>query len=573
MVKKSSKQLFKKLFLHYTTITLCIVLALMAYFVFASRARILEINLNYMKLMNDQAASYLTDSAKTVDNIHNELYQTEDVLEDLLHYLTDSEEEYQRYRLNTYASQASFAYTGYDGFMEKLFQSDSSIQSIELISYENITDTFCYPQGKFHKQLNCQSRLGEVEKGQLAKYGSFSFVKEIRNPSNMQSIGCMVVTFGNQAFSNMQEHYEKGLEMLVYNSLGTAVYHSSEQYEEEVLISKPKSLNIYTFEENVKDYTVMTFWEKEKANYLPPSQFFTIVGIVTAAAVIGVFFIWRHLKGFTERINYILEGMEKVTTGDLSIRLEGDGQGDELDLISMNFNSMCEELDRYIEKSYLAEIEQKNAELEALQSQINPHFLYNTLESIRMKAICNGDKEVGKMLYSMAVIYRSQIKEADFITIVQELHYCKKYLELFEYRYPGKFRSSVECPEEYMNCMIIKFILQPVIENYFIHGIRAQEEGNELCIFIRKEEELLVIHVSDNGKGMEEAKLKKKNAELMENNPQTRKTIGLMNVNRRLKAVYGRECGVYLSHSSLGGLDVNVRIGLGEKENENSNAS
>lgn len=96
-------------------------------------------------------------------------------------------------------------------------------------------------------------------------------------------------------------------------------------------------------------------------------------------------------------------------------------------------------------KSYLAEIEQQNAEMQALQSQINPHFLYNTLEAIRMKAICNGDREVGKMLYSLAVTFRSQLKEADVITLMQEMHYCKKYLELFEYRYQGKFRSSVEC--------------------------------------------------------------------------------------------------------------------------------
>ena len=88
-----------------------------------------------------------------------------------------------------------------------------------------------------------------------------------------------------------------------------------------------------------------------------------------------------------------------------------------------------------------------------------------------MKAICNGDSEVGKMLYSMAVTFRSQLKEADIITLAQELHYCKKYLELFEYRYPSQFKSSVDCPLEYMQIPIIKFVLQPIIENYFIHEI------------------------------------------------------------------------------------------------------
>lgn len=134
----------------------------------------------------------------------------------------------------------------------------------------------------------------------------------------------------------------------------------------------------------------------------------------------------------------------------MTVRLAAEKNGDELDVIACHFNEMCEKLDLHIQKSYLAEIDQKNAEMSALQSQINPHFLYNTLEAIRMKAICNGDSEVGKMLYSMAVTFRSQLKEADIITLAQELHYCKKYLELFEYRYPSQFKSSVDCPLEYM---------------------------------------------------------------------------------------------------------------------------
>ena len=140
--------------------------------------------------------------------------------------------------------------------------------------------------------------------------------------------------------------------------------------------------------------------------------------------------------------------MNQVTTGDLSVRLKYQKKGDELDMISENFNEMCSRLQLYIQKSYLAEIERKNAQMQALQSQINPHFLYNTLEAIRMKAICNGEREVGKMLYSMVTLFRSQLKEADVITLGQELDYCKQYLELFEYRYQGQFQSKVECPVE-----------------------------------------------------------------------------------------------------------------------------
>lgn len=226
----------------------------------------------------------------------------------------------------------------------------------------------------------------------------------------------------------------------------------------------------------------------------------------------------------------------------------------------------------HIQKSYLAEIEQKNAEMAALQSQINPHFLYNTLEAIRMKAICNGDQEVGKMLYSMAVTFRSQLKEADIITLAQELHYCKKYLELFEYRYPKKFQSRVDCPLEYMNVPIIKFVLQPIIENYFIHGIRMRDEDNCIQITVEKREEDFVIIVEDNGRGMSEEEIQTKNQQLMENKMDKRKSIGIANVNRRVKAVYGSAYGLRMEQVKTGGLRVILRFKPQEgEENEKGN--
>ena len=294
----------------------------------------------------------------------------------------------------------------------------------------------------------------------------------------------------------------------------------------------------------------------------------------------------------------ILDAMNQVTTGDFQVRLETGKKEDELDMIADNFNGMCEKLELYIEKSYLEEIERKNAQMQALQSQINPHFLYNTLEAIRMKAICNGDREVGKMLYSMVVLFRSQLKEADVITLGQELDYCKQYLELFEYRYQGCFRSEVECPAELLSLPIIKFVLQPVMENYFIHGIERERQDNLVQVHGEKKGDTLFLYVKDNGRGMDPEKLAQMNRELRENakaerrngqnlrenaesesqtgqNPRNKpesekgrepqeqagmkkrnESIGIHNVNRRLKAVYGEKYGIYLEAVQPKGLMV-----------------
>ena len=196
--------------------------------------------------------------------------------------------------------------------------------------------------------------------------------------------------------------------------------------------------------------------------------------------------------------------------------------------------------------------------MQALQSQINPHFLYNTLEAIRMKAICNGDREVGKMLYSMVVLFRSQLKEADVITLGQELDYCKQYLELFEYRYQGCFRSEVECPAELLSMPIIKFVLQPVMENYFIHGIERERQDNLVQVRGEKKGDTLFLYVKDNGRGMDPEKLAQMNKELRENARAKKKneSIGIHNVNRRLKAVYGEKFGIYLEAVRPKGLTV-----------------
>lgn len=176
-----------------------------------------------------------------------------------------------------------------------------------------------------------------------------------------------------------------------------------------------------------------------------------------------------------------------------------------------------------------------------------------------MKAVCNKDREVGKMLYSLAVTFRAQIKEADVITLSQELHYIKKYMELFEYRYPEQFQAAIECPEEYLQTPIIKFVLQPIIENYFIHGMRMREKDNFIRIAVEKDDAYRII-VEDNGYGMTEEELAAKNKEMENGVMKKQASIGIANVNRRLRAVYGKEYGIYMEARPGGGLRVIIRF-------------
>lgn len=258
-------------------------------------------------------------------------------------------------------------------------------------------------------------------------------------------------------------------------------------------------------------------------------------------------------------MNKVIVAMDEVKDGNFDISIDVGEENDELSYIAFNFNEMCKRLKEHIEKSYLAEINQKNAEMKALQSQINPHFLYNTLEVIRMKAICSGNKEVGKMLYNLATLFRSQLKEKDIITIKSEVDYCKKYLELFKFRYKEKFNYEIYCDEYLLGNKVIKFILQPLVENYLIHGIRLEDDDNMIVISIVSEDEDILIHIEDNGKGIDVEKIDEINEKLSEKKHNTR-SIGILNVNERIKTLYGEKYGVLITKDINLGTKILVKI-------------
>ncbi|MGL5479585.1 MAG: sensor histidine kinase, partial [Clostridium sp.] len=239
-------------------------------------------------------------------------------------------------------------------------------------------------------------------------------------------------------------------------------------------------------------------------------------------------------------------------------------ENDEIKYISKNFNDMCKELNENIEKSYRAELNQKKAEMVALQNQINPHFLYNTLEGIRMKAICNGDREVSKMLYTLAFLFRKQVKDKSVILLKDELEYCTKYIEIFKFRYEDSFDFEIDCDEEVLNNEVVKFTLQPIIENYFVHGIRLDREDNLLKIDIKRYGENILISVIDNGNGISDEKLEELNNSLR-NRTYKGKSIGLTNANERIVIAYGEEYGIGFEKNKGQGVMVVVKLPFREE--------
>lgn len=563
MERKKPRQLYLKLFWTYTVIVLCIVLALTIYFISVSRKHMLEANIEEMERMNQACITYIDETEGIADYIYKDLYRSKSKLEDLMQYLKLEPDAYEEYYLNRYAATSDLVYEGIINFLTEAFDAYPELEQVELISYENFQMTQCLPDQIFYPGRDGKTRLAKLQISSYKQEGKLIYVKEIRSTDTMENVGCMIFTFkGEEEFAKIQEDSDI-IQTVICSEYDQPVFQDVCVENWGTLLNQEK----YYQEKSMTDqYTVYSFQSKDEAERIEIRSFLTIAGAGVVAVILGILCIGYYVRRLTTRVGSILNAMNEVTTGDLQVRLPVNNSKDELDMIACNFNDMCEKLELYIQKSYLAEIEQKNAQMQALQSQINPHFLYNTLEAIRMKAICNGDREVGKMLYSMVGLFRSQLKEADVITLGQELDYCKQYLELFMYRYPGIFQYHVECCPELLSLPIIKFVLQPIAENYFIHGIDRERQDNEVWVRAEKQGENLFLYVEDNGYGMEEQEIEKKNRELRENLPDRgeKKSIGITNVNRRIKAVYGDAYGISIESGNPKGLRVTITIKVEE---------
>ncbi|MBE5965471.1 MAG: hypothetical protein E7255_00585 [Lachnospiraceae bacterium] len=565
---RNSRKIYKKLMINYMSVLICIILLLETYFLISIYRETRKKNLEYIDMMCQSGIEYVDDIATKASSVQFSLYQNKMQLQDVIWFLSLDTDEYYNKKFDSFVQDKDNVFQGIRTFVADALTRSSYITDINLISYRFLTKYTYTPDGSM-KSTTFHIRHNAMEKNVFVSDGNIVFEKEIRDPHTFASAGCMQVAFSSQGFTRLENRYGKA-KIFVYHDDGSIVYESEpgrfenlQQFNSSGEIEK--EYDVYIHRQQKKDLNVLAYVDKKETNDISIPVYIMLILVGAMLLICGTFLVNRRLEKLTSRMETIISGMKQAMSGDFGIRLRV-GHEDELDIIAEYFNEMCKNLDSYIQKSYIAEIEQKNAEMSALQSQINPHFLYNTLEAIRMKAICNEDKEVGKMLYDLAVIFRSQIKDSNIINLAKEIYYCKKYLEIFEFRYQGNFRFELDCPEKYMLVPVIKFTIQPVIENYFVHGIRLEDDDNRLAVQVTEEDGDLLVFVKDNGKGMTKEQLEEIEEELKAKST-SQGSLGLLNVHRRMTAAYGAEYGVFLEQNMPHGLCVTLKLPMKEDHN------
>ena len=263
-----------------------------------------------------------------------------------------------------------------------------------------------------------------------------------------------------------------------------------------------------------------------------------------------------------KKIDAIQFGLSKIGANELEYRIPvSDKPADEFEHISQSINEVTVRLQENINKAYLSKLRQKEAELNELQAKFDPHFLYNTLEVIRGKVYENGDDETADIIVKLAQIFRSFIGSERFISIQEELEFCNLYLSLLKYRYDNEVMICYDVDSEILSFGIIRNLLQPILENYFVHGFHSQKQDNRLTIRGKmKDEDHICFLVKDNGLGITKERL-----EMLKNNldavaPRAKSSYGLKNVNKRIRLFYGSECGLEIDSNEDGGATIEVRI-------------
>ncbi len=259
------------------------------------------------------------------------------------------------------------------------------------------------------------------------------------------------------------------------------------------------------------------------------------------------------------RVILLTKKMKKVEEGDLDVSIVSKGR-DEIGKLMDSFNYMVKRIRQLVEEQYQSGQEIKNAELKALQAQINPHFLYNTLELINWKAIENDVPDIVLITQSLAKFYKLSLnKGRDIVTIQDEINHIISYVQIQNLRFDNRITLILSVDEEFYPYSILKLVLQPIVENSIFHGILENRNQSEGIIKItgRFEEDTIVISVQDNGVGM----TKEKADELLTSEGTDKiHGYGIGNIDRRIKLYYGQQYGLTFQCNPNQGTLVEIRI-------------
>lgn len=363
-------------------------------------------------------------------------------------------------------------------------------------------------------------------------------------------------------------HYDEvyGYFMFVIDSRTLINLFKSDGYASELIIKKGSEILLDSREEdgNIKDmlsqsmredrYDLEVIGMTDKAviqDNLSQITWFIFGGLLLVW--LFSFMIIHYILSFViRRLKKITQHFKKVQTNPFTDPMEKLGDDEIGDLID-RFNRMTSEIQKHIKQVYIAEMQKSKAEFMALKMQINPHFLYNTLESLRMQAIIHRQPVLADKLFYLGKLYRWILKaDAEDIPIEEEIQYTSYYLDLYMMGKSKRIELEVESEYDLSNRFMPKFSLQPIVENAILHGQLEQQEEPMIRVKIEETAMHQVIEIWNNGDALSPADINQLNKMLQVQTIFKNDHLGLKNIYERIRSYYGNEYGLYIPKTEAG---------------------
>lgn len=427
--------------------------------------------------------------------------------------------------------------------------------------------------------LPTKSEQIEILSGKFKKY-YFTLGRKIIDFNTLKDYGYLLIDIEEvileQAYTGIVD--EKGEEVFICDDRGTIISHSNKNKIDKTILDLPfakavladkNGHNYIQYKTNIDKVAIYSTIEGSKwkiiktisADYLYKEinqvQKYFIIGGVIYGIVIVLFMIFFSFR-YTEPMIRMRGVIKKVEQGDLTARMDVQSN-DELGQLGHSLNNMIVETQVLINKLIREEQEKKEVELEALHAQINPHFLYNTLNTIKWMAKIQGNNGVSKAITALVKLLRISINLGkDMITLQEEIDYVMNYIVIQKLRFSTSINIKYNIDESCRDLTVPKLILQPIVENSIIYGM--EDEQHELNIEINAfiKAQCLIIQVCDNGPGIKEEILKDILKAASDNNRFSK--VGLNNVNQRIKLYCGNDYGLKIENEVVSGTKVVVTL-------------
>lgn len=395
-------------------------------------------------------------------------------------------------------------------------------------------------------------------------------VRKIYDGQNLEAVLCVTLDYDRifEPFLNILVQETGGMivdeegNILLHQSNLESIDPSAEKNAEEILAEVGKFCSCVSSVSAESGWSFYFYRSNETISMAMSQLVVEEIPLILACIIIIFLLGLSFSRLFTRKIEQLTANMDQVNRGSREVTVFSDSE-DEIGVLVKSFRRMMDEINRLIDEVYVNKIALKEFELKALQAQINPHFLYNTLSSINWMAIRSEQKEISHVTLALSTFYRTALsKGEDMVTVENCIRNIEAYLEIQLVMHDHDFKVEWDIDPEIKNEKVPKLLLQPVVENALEHGLDLKEDGEKILKlgFLQVNEEIWMT-VEDNGQGMEQAK-----AESLVT--YQAKGYGLKNVNDRICLLYGDEYAIRIFSEEGKGTKVIMRIPKGVKLDE-----